>query len=778
MFKRLKKNVFKYAEDLAEVVAPSFRTPLEKFQNHWQRVTDFIVDQSTAHEPSDDTNDDGDEPFVFELIRDMLAMLIDEESDSDGMGPCMEFMLGQNILRTAVSLAQGDFPKGIRAEILKFFTKLLTDISQTLIPHQNVYGPMKKLMAINSVSAPGSRRSLRTDVAMARFLDAVCVKLAQFPGFADLFVDTIKDGGAEPMQVFLPAAMLKPLLLTNRQGGDLSASPLSSPERPVLHSDAFFGGADGVGGGHRSKKEIKAVEITRRSYDCLRVVFTLRSPVVDRLLVADDTLVHFMTQRLVELYAGLPTEFTPGETQEHVMEWIESQFDGWKRFSAAKHERLPADAIAFLAFMDWIHFCDDVIEDCGSALGAHMVDIVARGFLKQQIAPMLLHASEDTAYTSTCYVSACITQISSARLLRGWTTFLLGGSAEAGDGVDNRIADTLIQRCDHVSEDLSAATLHLFLRLLMKRNEHVLDRLVLRHIDDASLPQVASSATLRAAMHIMADRYASMVPASLRSCDDGVSYKEYFIDAQHAVWACRRACAAWGEYGKPGDIEDSSVSPGRIVSNVSSTSSVLVMDAINTDPRRASLMSPEQYSHADDPDDGPDFSVSPQTSEHGGDETDEHNDSTPHGDDVAEADLAQAFAGVPCSSPFLAVLSRRLRQLPTQSHTQNLLITGNYAALFEYPTVALHAILLGTSDGSLFSTFEQLCTELKAKSARIDNIDTRLDEIRHNLVTMPADEARTDSMSTTLRAIIVLEEFSKEVAARLLVQCNEMLLAT
>eukprot|EP00041_Stephanoeca_diplocostata_P034472 m.1178808 g.1178808 ORF g.1178808 m.1178808 type:complete len:150 (-) comp24528_c1_seq2:4282-4731(-) len=130
MFKRLKKNVFKYAEDLAEVVAPSFRTPLEKFQNHWQRVTDFIVDQSTAHEPSDDTNDDGDEPFVFELIRDMLAMLIDEESDSDGMGPCMEFMLGQNILRTAVSLAQGDFPKGIRAEILKFFTKLLTDISQ------------------------------------------------------------------------------------------------------------------------------------------------------------------------------------------------------------------------------------------------------------------------------------------------------------------------------------------------------------------------------------------------------------------------------------------------------------------------------------------------------------------------------------------------------------------------------------------------------------------------------------------------------------------------
>lgn len=71
--------------------------------------------------------------FVFELIRDMLAMLIDEETDAEGMGPCMEFMLGQNILRTAVSLAQGDFPKGIRAEILKFFTKLLTDISQVMV---------------------------------------------------------------------------------------------------------------------------------------------------------------------------------------------------------------------------------------------------------------------------------------------------------------------------------------------------------------------------------------------------------------------------------------------------------------------------------------------------------------------------------------------------------------------------------------------------------------------------------------------------------------------
>lgn len=52
--------------------------------------------------------------------------------------------------------------------------------------------------------------------------------------------------------------------------------------------------------------------------------------------MADDTLIHFMTQRLVELYAGLPTEFVPGETQGHVVEWIESQFDGWKRFSAAK----------------------------------------------------------------------------------------------------------------------------------------------------------------------------------------------------------------------------------------------------------------------------------------------------------------------------------------------------------------------------------------------------------------------------------------------------------
>lgn len=233
---------------------------------------------------------------------------------------------------------------------------------------------------------------------------------------------------------------------------------------------------------------------------------------------------------------------------------------GGVRHPPRRHDMLPSDAITFLAFMDWIHFCDDVVEDCGAALGAYIVDIVVRGFLKQQIAPMLLHASEDTAYTSTCYVSACVTQISSARLLRGWTTFLLGGGAESGDGgvtptaVDEKIAETLIQRCDHVSEDLSAATLHLFLRLLMKRNEHVLDRLVLRHVAEVDLTLLASPATLRAAMHVMADRYASMVPQALRSCDDDASYKEYFVDAQHAVWACRHACAAWGEYGQPAPI--------------------------------------------------------------------------------------------------------------------------------------------------------------------------------------------------------------------------------
>lgn len=89
------------------------------------------------------------------------------------------------------------------------------------------------------------------------------------------------------------------------------------------------------------------------------------------------------------------------------------------------------------------------------------------------------HGVVDVGYTATCYVTACVTQISSPNFIHCWIVFLLGGAPTtvapgtgisdcenttsrgkgSGAGVNedgDKIATMLIQRLDHVSDEVSA----------------------------------------------------------------------------------------------------------------------------------------------------------------------------------------------------------------------------------------------------------------------------------------------------------------------------------
>lgn len=400
--------------------------------------------------------------------------------------------------------------------------------------------------------------------------------------------------------------------------------------------------------------------------------------------------------------------------------------------------------------MDWVHYCDDIMDACSADLATHLLgDIIARFFVAQ-IVPMLTQQSEEVAYATTCYVTACVTQISSPMFLRRVAAFLLGpptcspdtGGAGAPSPTSiessERVCSLLVQRCDDISDELSAATLHLFCRLLRKRDHTILQALVLKHAKTQEAPMPLE---LRAAMRAMADQLTAEMPENLRSDEQDASYKEHFIDAQKAVLESRRT--------------------GMLVNCESSEG------AQTADSGEAA-------------DEGPTFDD---------DEVEEVGEGAGSAgpaveavnDEGADDGLKMAGSVVemdnPCSSPFLQVLARKLRQLPNQPHSLNLLVTANYVALLEYSSPVLQAVLLTPNDNSLFAAFSAVCHELRSKSARIDNVEARLHEEREKLATLLQAET-LHQMSKSLQAMIVLEEFSKEVAARLLVQCNEMLLDT
>lgn len=707
-FRKLFKKAEEYAEYASEVLAPTYRTKLEHFQNNWMKVNEYIVDRSIV--PGADVPDGENSEAVFVLLGEMLSLLkVEEQEEGDqGMGQCLEFLLEKKILRTMVSIGQGDFPRGIMAEVLKFYTSLLTDIRDTqLIPHQNVYNPMKKLMQVFSKN--GCKED--TEEALIGYLDALCGKLAQSPYLSELFTETdttstvaAEDGTRDTN--FLPLLVLKHLFGT---------------QKPTVYQKAA---------------------------ECLKMILALQTETINTVLLRTGVAADVMAHRLIELQAALPIEMENEDTHQHIVEWMTNTYDGWKRFTPEKYAGLEDECLAFLAFMDCIHYCDDLLEDCNPDVAQHIVDTIRARLLEQAVGPMLMQHSEDVACTATSYVIACINQVSSPHFLQAFTTFLFGDGTEDGK---SKMSDMLVQRCDDISDELSLVTLHLFLRMLMKRDVRVLQTLILRYADEADgadehASQISLPA-LQAAMRAQAEGMLEKIPEDLRSGDLDDSYKAYFIDAQEKIWECRNHAAHWN--------------PVRMAD--------------------ASLIAEEE-------DEGPDFSA-----ESGGDDDDDDGeeeaeaDPTDHAEGVGTetkeagqptAGGGAAWTGTPCKSPLIGVLLRRLRSMPTQAYSMNLLITANFAALFEFTHPALQSILLSSGDDGLAAAYSQLCAEIKSKSCRIDNVEDRLRNERSQLTMSEEDHTRDSTLPAikTLQSIILLEEFAKEVASRLFVQCNEMLL--
>ena len=87
-------------------------------------------------------------------------------------GPCMEYLLHQNILETLCTFGRGDTPPGMKQQVLSFVTKLLGKIKQPLLPHVNVHKPIIKLVSIcgEVMAAPTEREEVH-------FLCVVCSKV-------------------------------------------------------------------------------------------------------------------------------------------------------------------------------------------------------------------------------------------------------------------------------------------------------------------------------------------------------------------------------------------------------------------------------------------------------------------------------------------------------------------------------------------------------------------------------------------------------------------------
>jgi hypothetical protein len=358
-----------------------------------------------------------------------------------------------------------------------------------------------------------------------------------------------------------------------------------------------------------------------------------------------------------------------------------------------KYGKLPPDSQTFMKFMDWLFFCDWIAGKADPMVAESLAANVIEK-LTVMVGPMISKPAEDVAIAAMTYMTACVTQVRSPKLLAAFVSFLVGGRTNAKEGAtpSPSLAHVLIERCNHGSEEVSTSSLRLLLQLLSKRNEQVLNALVLQYITETPASADVSGTDAVHGMRSIASTLLSQVPKNLRSADDEESYRLYFIDAQDRSSEIHRVCKRWTGAGKP------------VVNNGAGAAVVYT-----------------------------------------------------------------------CASPFVAALTTRLRSISNQEYMLNLLVTAIISALLEFPHEAIHQCLLGANPESIVPVMAQICTELKAYASRVDNVTQRLHDTRKKLVSGVGTS--NEAYGSFLHAMIIFEDFSKELVARALVHTDEMLLA-
>merc|ERR1719193_1030401 len=103
-------------------------------------------------------------------------------------GPCMEFLLQNNILQTLLSLGRADCPPGMKQKVLDFFTKLLSRVRQPILPHVHVYKPVHRL-----VESCGRVRAGPNELEEILFLCTLAAKLKQDSYLVNFFLEAPED---------------------------------------------------------------------------------------------------------------------------------------------------------------------------------------------------------------------------------------------------------------------------------------------------------------------------------------------------------------------------------------------------------------------------------------------------------------------------------------------------------------------------------------------------------------------------------------------------------
>lgn len=175
--------------NVAEVVAPSPKTPLESFKQHWMSIRNFYIDEKNDV-------DSGNIPTHLHSIVQILVEENDERPSSLGpeTGLCTEFFIQNKLMETMCALCLIDKPAGVRKLVLAALNSILGNVRNVamLIPHVAFHHPLATLISGMATM------QLAGELVDALTLIKTCLGLiASEPMLGEFFVVVPSEGNAK-----------------------------------------------------------------------------------------------------------------------------------------------------------------------------------------------------------------------------------------------------------------------------------------------------------------------------------------------------------------------------------------------------------------------------------------------------------------------------------------------------------------------------------------------------------------------------------------------------
>ncbi|RWS30829.1 hypothetical protein B4U80_11063 [Leptotrombidium deliense] len=486
--------------------------------------------------------------------------------------------------------------------------------------------------------------------------------------------------------------------------------------------------------------------VSTRAGEALLCLFSVCKDNAAEVIVSETPFCMKIIDRLIELYVNIPKSLRPEEVESSMATAM--HFDdkiNISSFSTAIRK--------YLCFLRWFVFCDMLLHECKSKLLTEtFIRHFKEEFLVKHIAVDICEQNLQTATLTTVLITNCLRNASSIQLTTDIAEFLCEHI------VENRhvaLKDELIERCKYFSQTaensdssesededhiLCISTMQLFEEMLNRPSEKVLNNLCIQYLSSRSyfndciqnsdepecssplnskleesfVPPTTSTKLFSSQSRCFRtlQYFLRLVPDELKSSESetDTGYESYIAEAQKNFSHCVDVCQTWSwqKYNVNGEISSCS------------------------DDETSSESKPE-------------------------------------------ADRFTSF----CEGDLLSMLFDNLERMVDLPYDITLQVTSLLSKLALFPEKHLHEYLLDASiplskgSRSLFSVLHKLVDELQIGVQGVGNLQMKLRLTRNLLLGNSEDisvKSIDESNTKTLKALIVIEEFCKELAALVFVK--------